>query len=307
MRKKIKHNKTKKYLKISGEFTLAVLAYLLFYLVKYLVPINVASSCGHFIGKYILASIPLQRRKEVIKNIMLAFPNLNAKEASVLYKNSCANFVQVVFEIPKVEAIAKHKTKYIVKDEYGALEKMANDKCLLFTAHIGNWELAGFSLLNKPNLDTQSINVIYKAPNNSYLKKLFSKLRAATNTTTMTLNRKSLLLLNQKAKTKPFTIYMLVDQRIKEGLKSVTFFNRKAPTTPLLPMFALKYNIPLVPLRVIRKENKTYEIVYEKPIEYQATGNYEQDLKTLTQLMNNHVEGWVKEYPEQWFWLHRRW
>lgn len=294
-------------IKSVSNLILAVLAYFLFYTVRYILPIKIASATGRFIGKHIFANIPIKRKHEVIRNISLAFPNLSQKEVLDIYKNSCSNFGQVIFEIPKVEEISKDDNNYKVKDDYGALKTMSEGQCLLFTAHIGNWELAGFSLLKQKNLDTKSINVIYKAPNNPYLRKLFAKLRVVTNTNIITLNKKTLLELNKKAKTVPFTVYMLVDQRIKEGLNTVTMFNRPAPTSPLLPMFALKYNIPLVPLKVIRNKDGYYEIEYEKPLEYEKTGNYKKDLKNLTQAMNNHVEQWIKAYPDQWFWLHRRW
>ncbi|MFL1780693.1 lipid A biosynthesis lauroyl acyltransferase [Candidatus Hepatincolaceae symbiont of Richtersius coronifer] len=294
----------KKIFKNLSEYILAVAAYGLYYFIYYLVPLKVSSAIGGFLGRTFLYYFPFQRKYEVLKNIKFCFPKKSDKEIKEIYKDACDNFLRVIFELPKINII--YSTNAIkILDPYNYIEQSREKKMLFFTAHIGNWELIGFPFIFKPYTDA-----VYKAPANHSLENLFLNVRTKNVKGSLhqmfTLNTKTLKLLNQRLKNYPLTIIMLVDQRIKEGL-AVSFFDRIALTSPFLPLLALKYNIPLIPIRVIRDKDGGFTLTVEKELTHVKTANNQQDISNLTQAMNDKIQEWVTQHPKQWFWLHRRW
>ncbi len=302
------NNFLKNYLKQITNLMLSIFAYIIYYTTAFLLPLPVASSLGYIIGRFILYPLPFQRKKEVLKNIALAFPQKSNLEIKEIYKKSCINFLQTIFELPKFNSILKNNKYITIKDDYNLLEYSLNNSLLLFSAHTGNWEFgASYTYTQNPNS-----YLIYKAPHNVFVEKLFLKMRSikSSNSHLITLNTQSILTIRDAIKNNKSSLGMLVDQRIKEGL-NVKLFNRPAKTSQLLPLLAIKYNVLLGSMRVIRVNFCKFVIEIDKPLEidakYYEKQNQNEGIAILTQLMNDRLESWIKEYPNQWFWLHRRW
>jgi Kdo2-lipid IVA lauroyltransferase/acyltransferase len=99
---------------------------------------------------------------------------------------------------------------------------------------------------------------------------------------------------------------MLVDQYLTNGVE-VSFFGRKTKANPMLARLRRQVECPIYGARIIRLPNNRFrgELSEEvKPV-FDASG--EIDIQGTMQAVTNVVEGWVREYPEQWLWLHRRW
>ena len=104
-------------------------------------------------------------------------------------------------------------------------------------------------------------------------------------------------------------IIVLADQRVGDGIE-VPFFGRKALTSPSLAKLVLKYNIPLVPIRIIRKNNETnFNMEILDPLDITKDKELTMDKKIykITKEINKTLEGWIRQCPEQWFWVHNRW
>jgi len=99
---------------------------------------------------------------------------------------------------------------------------------------------------------------------------------------------------------------MLVDQRASEGIPS-PFFGRDALTTPAPATLALRLNAVIVPISNERVGGAHFHIRVHPVIEPPSTGNATSDLVALTAKINAFVEQRVREHPEQWLWIHRRW
>lgn len=296
---KKKKKKQNKHIKKLRYFIEALLAYIFYYIFQ-LIPVVWASKLGYFLGKKLVPLFVGNRKDEVINNIMLSFPEKTKKEAEEIFVESCGIFVASIFEIPRSKDLLKRST---LIDKDNTLEHIRNNKSLIFSAHTGNWELFGSQLYSLPNKSF----IIYKKPNNYFLENFFSKIRRVPETMELvTLNRGKLLYLNSQIKKNTVFISMLVDQKIKEGIQ-VDFFGRPAYTSTFFPLFAYKYNLPLIPVHVIRESNCNFKIILEKPIDIARTGDKETDIKNLTILMNQKIEEWIKENPSQWLWLHKRW
>jgi len=103
-------------------------------------------------------------------------------------------------------------------------------------------------------------------------------------------------------------IGILIDQNQidREGV-FVDFFNKKASTTPSFAMLAVKYDIPVIPACCLPLSNSRYRIVFEKEIKIKKTGKFSDDVLAMTQQGTKYIERIIRENPEYWLWMHKRW
>jgi KDO2-lipid IV(A) lauroyltransferase len=87
----------------------------------------------------------------------------------------------------------------------------------------------------------------------------------------------------------------------------VRFFGRPACTTTVAAALALKTGCAVVPVHCVLQPSGRYRMFYGPPVEWAGTGRRDEDVAALTQHLTTIIEGWVRENPEQWLWLHRRW
>ncbi|RQP14026.1 MAG: lipid A biosynthesis lauroyl acyltransferase, partial [Brucella intermedia] len=99
---------------------------------------------------------------------------------------------------------------------------------------------------------------------------------------------------------------MLVDQKFRRGVPS-TFFNRPVKTNPLLAKLARQYDCDVYPARCIRLPGGRYRLELYERMELPRDDKGEIDVAATAQLLNDTVETWVREYPGQWMWFHKRW
>ena len=99
---------------------------------------------------------------------------------------------------------------------------------------------------------------------------------------------------------------MLVDQKLNEGF-AVPFFGRMAMTTPALAHLALRFRCPVIPIHPVRLGPARFRVICEPAMTLPDTGDREADAYALTSAVNATLERWIREQPECWLWLHRRW
>jgi KDO2-lipid IV(A) lauroyltransferase len=101
---------------------------------------------------------------------------------------------------------------------------------------------------------------------------------------------------------------ILIDQRAKrsEGIWA-DFFGKKAPTTPGLAVLAMKTSAPVVPVFMVRNGFGKHRLIIQEPLRLVHTGDIKKDVEANTQLFNHTLESMIRQYPDQWFWVHRRW
>jgi KDO2-lipid IV(A) lauroyltransferase len=102
-------------------------------------------------------------------------------------------------------------------------------------------------------------------------------------------------------------IAVLADQGVL-GLASsfVQFFGRPAKTPKGFAVFALRFNSDALFMDMLREPGGKFRVVFE-PIEIDRTGDKEKDVDAMVQRYSQILEKWVRQYPEQYFWQHRRW
>ncbi len=170
------------------------------------------------------------------------------------------------------------------------------------TAHIGNWEYQGLasSLLVGP------ISVIARPLDNPQLDRRLVAFRTAAGNDVIYKQRA--LPRVMKALREGGVVAVLIDQNVqeKDGI-FVRFFGRPASTTTVAAAIALKTGCAIVPGRCVLQPGGRYRMIYGPPVDWAGTGRRDEDVAALTQHLTSIIEGWVRESPEQWLWLHRRW
>lgn len=100
---------------------------------------------------------------------------------------------------------------------------------------------------------------------------------------------------------------MLGDQNAGKTGVPATFFDVIAPTNPGTAKISLKYHVPVLFTVCYRQGNGTFVLQFEKPIYPKVQNSLDDTVLEYTQLFTSKLEKWVRKYPEQWFWFHRRW
>ena len=97
-----------------------------------------------------------------------------------------------------------------------------------------------------------------------------------------------------------------MDQKLNSGIP-VPFFGRDAMTAPAVATFALRYDCPVWPVRVERLAGASFRVTVHPKLAMPEQGTREERIHAITVAINRTLEDWIRERPEQWLWLHRRW
>jgi KDO2-lipid IV(A) lauroyltransferase len=173
---------------------------------------------------------------------------------------------------------------------------------LLLTAHCGSWELLAMAaaILKPP------IGVVVRPLDNPYLERAVSAIRTRYGNTLIGKTRGMREIL--KVLGDGGSVGILLDQNVKssEGV-FVDFFGRPACTNKGLALIASKTGAPVIPAFIRRVDRYSHEIVIGDEVPLSVTGDKEADILANTQAYTKAIEDFIRKYPDQWFWMHRRW
>src|SRR5262249_22126204 len=174
---------------------------------------------------------------------------------------------------------------------------------IFMTAHFGAWELSSFAhaIYGYP------LKFIVRPIDNTRVEKLISAYRTMSGN--VPIQRRSAARDVLTALRKNEAVGILFDQNTtrSEGVFA-EFFGIPAATTPAIALFALRTGAAVVPGFLIWDEALgKHRLRLDPPVELKNTGNLDQDVVNNTKLFNKILEGYVRKYPDQWLWIHRRW
>ncbi|MCX5830890.1 MAG: lysophospholipid acyltransferase family protein [Deltaproteobacteria bacterium] len=249
--------------------------------------------------------IDLRRRLITLHNLSNAFPDKSMDEVQRLAKGAYRNIAIVAAEFADLPFWTKENISNIMDVDgldhcEAALRK--NRGLLLFGAHFGNWELGviATSLLLKP------LVLIYRPLDNSVLENLVTWIRQSTGNRSVAKNSAMwpmVRVLRQNG-----IVGLLIDQNVShyEGV-FVNYFGFPTCTTNGLAHLALLTGAPVVPTFMVRKNDNHYHFVFGPEVEIIRTDDRENDIVENTATFTAIIEEMVRQYPDQWLWLHERW
>jgi len=179
--------------------------------------------------------------------------------------------------------------------------RLDDKPALIFASHLANWELPALAAVAH-GLDAA---ILYRRPNIASADRIIQEMREVKMGTLIPAGRDAPFRLAE-ALQKGQHVAMLVDQYLTSGVE-VTFFGRKTRANPMLARLLRQIECPVHGVRMIRLPGSRFraELTEEIPPVRDADGNI--DVQGMTQAITSVVESWVREHPEQWLWLHRRW
>ncbi|WP_257165420.1 lipid A biosynthesis lauroyl acyltransferase [Bradyrhizobium sp. SRS-191] len=172
---------------------------------------------------------------------------------------------------------------------------------LIFASHLANWEMPALAAVAH-KLDTA---ILYRRPNIAAADRIIQEMRQVKMGTLIPAGRDAPLRLGQALKNGQH-VAMLVDQYLTGGVE-VTFFGRKTRANPMLARLLRQVECPVHGVRIIRLPGNRFRAELSEEVKPVRTADGQIDIQGTTQAVTDVVESWVREYPEQWLWLHRRW
>ena len=242
-------------------------------------------------------------RKLLVANLKVAFPEKSSSEINALARKSFSNLVLSLLEffwfMDKPERIEKHT---VYKNEtHEFTEKSISDGTgfIFVVPHLGNWELAGLLVSHFDNIP---FAVAAREVRNPYLHNFVNSSRMIEGN--RIIDAKGAIKGMMKALKDGCGVATLIDQnsRVRDGGIFVNFFGLPVPTSRAPALFARKLNVPVIVGGCIRK-GKKYES-FLKPLP-KTTGEYKDDAELIQALMKI-TEDLVREHPEQYLWLYKR-
>lgn len=262
-----------------------------------------ASNLGGFIGRIIGPKLAKSRTAK--KHLKFAFPDWSENQYEETVKSMWENLGRLLAEYPHLRKISNPDSGYSdVKDPNGVLEDIQNKKStFLIGAHIANWEVLQSCIKSRAS---NSFSGIYREPNNPFSAGLLAKMRQTyDNLETIPKSsqgaRDILKFMKQNKH-----IGLLVDQKYNEGTP-VPFFGKDAMTGTGFIALCQKYDYQIVPGHLERLEGPRFCLTLENKINlFGKDGSPRSEYDVMVDI-HARLEDWIKQHPEQWIWIHRRW
>ncbi|CAN7478776.1 lipid A biosynthesis lauroyl acyltransferase [Rhizobium sp. LjRoot30] len=172
---------------------------------------------------------------------------------------------------------------------------------IVFTAHTANFELlpvAGAAFGVKST-------VLFRPPNNPYIAEKVFQFRAARMGRLVPSHAGSSFTLARTLEAGG-SVGVLVDQKFTRGV-ATRFFGQPAQTNPLLAKLVRQFGCEVYPARCVRLPGNRYRLELEPRFILPYDDDGKLDVNATAQMLNDKVESWVREYPQQWLWYHDRW
>ena len=175
----------------------------------------------------------------------------------------------------------------------------AGRRMIIFSGHIANWEIAMVAAVQYGI----SVAQIYRAANNPSVDRMITRFRGDGELIPKgaVAARRAIAVLRRGTH-----LTMLADQKMNDGIP-VPFFGRIAMTSSALASLALRFDCDVLPVRVERLGGARFRLTVFPRLPLTRSGDRHADVATLMARVNQVLEEWIRDRPEEWFWLHRRW
>ena len=257
-----------------------------------------SSNLGFLIGKIIG---PIFRSKKlIIKNLQKA----NLQKQNNLEKiasDVLGNYGRIFAEYVHLKNFRNDKLeKYISIDGLKHLKNLKKSKkrAVFISGHFNNFELMAMQI-EKAGIE---LATIYRPLNNFLLNKTMEQIRTENICKYQIKKGRAGTREIIKNLIKGKSIAIMIDQRVREGIKT-DFFNNQATTTTIPAQLIKKYNCELVPVYIERRKNNYFKMFVSKPIKIDKN----KSVLEITKFLNNLLERMILRNIDQWIWTHNRW
>ena len=272
-----------------------------------LLPAPAAYAVGRSMGRlaYLLAG---ELRRTGAINLRLAFPEKSEAERELLLRQCFDNLGRLLGLFSQFSSRSQAELQQLTErhgwENLETATAQHGQKLILYTGHLGAWELTsfGFSLFGHPftflvrRIDNPKIEQLVDRVRTKFGNQTMDKLAAA----------RSMLKIMRSGET---SLGLLPDlNTLDDEAIFVDFFGVPAATTFIVAKLALRTNTPIIPVFCPWSEEKgKYLLVVEPPVSFEPTEDEEENVRRLTASLTQRIENQARQYPGQWLWIHKRW
>lgn len=266
---------------------------------------------GTFASAVARTLAPLARENRLaLENLRRAFPERSEPELIAIRRGAWDNLARTIAEMPSIRDLALKDrdnpsaglTDRIELSGAEWITQLRDDgrPGIAFLGHLGNWEvlmpfIASFGA--RPM-------VLYRAPRNRRVLEDLQRWRG--DFCELIESRPGAAARVAAGMKEGGHLCMLIDQRLP-GAPSVPFFGRPAETNPIVARLARQFDCPVVGARCIRLPGSRFRVEVTPPLDLPRDPDGKIDADLATAAITGVLEGWVREHPDQWLWLHNRW
>ncbi len=266
-----------------------------------LLPVDWASGMGGALLRWLG---PLSRAHRTAEdNLRIAFPEKDAAWRARILKAQWENVGRAFAEFPLMDRIRPSTGRVELVNGERLAEIAANMEPVVFVSgHISNWEVMPAAIVDSGVV----CQMTYRAANNPYVDERIKKSRFRYGVRLFAPKggdgARELL----EALGKGESVALMNDQKFNNGV-AAPFFGAPAHTAPGPSRLALRFGTVLQPMSVQRIKGARFRAVVHEPIVLEKTGDRTADIEAGVRKVNAFMEDRVRERPEEWFWVHRRW
>jgi len=259
---------------------------------------------GRFLGA-LAHALDTRHRRIVRRNLQFAFPEWNRRKVHRTTRRVFEHFGITLLEILQAGCSRQEDLLQKVAEIDGRENLRHFDQgrgAILITAHLGNWEMANHyasSVLRRP------LVAVARPIKNRWVEQKVVQFR--TRFGGELINKRGALPEMRRTLRQGRTLALLVDQGTKagEGVR-VRFFGRHVRAHAAVAVLALRCRCPVIPAFCIKERNR-FKVIVKPPLRLERSGDLRTDIAVNTQRVQHAIERAVRQYPEQWFWFHKRW
>jgi KDO2-lipid IV(A) lauroyltransferase len=245
-------------------------------------------------------------RRVGMRNLAMALPEKSRREHARILRGEFTSLGRQLAEVCQFPRYTKENVgRVVVYDGFENYERAAaRGKGVLFlTAHFGGWELSAFV----HSLHGHPMHVVVRNLDNVYLDRLIDRYRSMYGNTTVSKDNFVRGLLEAMKAGEVVGLLMDTNMTPPQGV-FVNFFGIPACTASGLARIALRTDAAVVPgFTIWDPVLRKYRLRFDPAVNLVRTGDDEKDIVTNTQVFTKITEDYVRRYPDQWLWVHRRW
>ena len=279
----------------------------IFSLIVFLIPGRVAIRLGGYLAPKLGMRLPRLRRVGM-HNLSLAFPEKTLQEREEILRQSWDNMGRTAVEYFFIDGLwdfdpAAAAPGRIEIEGVERFVQLANDgkPAIILSAHLANWELPMVAAA-KHGLQASAL---FNRPRNRWIARMVMARRRSTMGDLVMAGPGALHRLRRYLEAGGH-VGLLVDQFYEWGPK-ITLFGHQTDANPVFARLARQLECPVHTVRVVRLPHGRFRIDLSEALDLPRDASGRIDVAASAQMVGTIIEGWVREHPGQWLWVHRRW
>lgn len=271
-----------------------------------LFPFRTVQRFGSAFGRFVFSVLRL-RRNLVLDNLRHAYPEKSEEERIAIGLASTQNLFMAYFEIAVMDTLTREELMAMIRfaDAAAVDEVLEEGKGTIFlSGHFGNWELLALTVPLFSRHQHRHTLIVQKQ-RNPFINDFMTRMRARFGTNVVVMERA--LRESLRALSDGKGIALIADQSGPESGIYTEFFGRPVSTHQGPAVFQVRSGAPIVLILLVREGWGKFRIVMERVDLSGISGTEEEKMQEVTQRHVSALERHIRQHPDHWLWMHKRW